>query len=353
MIKLKQLSQLIASVCKLPRVSKKLLQAVTGRLAHPFMHRRSLMCILQDTFLWIERLKDGDSKPLPTSVREELLCSGLMLPLCHSNAKWEVSCRIGASDASLSHGGRAATIVSQPIAHSLYRYAEHKGEHIRLDWEKGQVQVDSEMRRAPRELEDLIGDLPWNQTETCSFAHKQHINILETKMIQHELKDVVGKTTKALRCVLLVDSRAAAGAWAKGRSSARNLNRLLRQSLGWLIAGRKSLHIVWVRSEANPADHPSRCKKIPPPRDTPSQTSNVAFGDSLDQFRTRRANRDIWRSVCKPADFPKRAHNLDAQLDFEPTTPASSEKLSQVGWSGTSSPSDHPAACKWIFKEIF
>ena len=207
MIKLKQLSQLIASVCKLPRVYKKLLQAVTGLLVHPFMHRRSLMCILQDTFLWIERLKDWDSKPLPTSVREELLCSGLMLPcclyviLCHSNAKWEVSCRIGASDASLSHGGRAATIVSQPIARTLYRYAEHKGEHIRLDWEKGQVQVDSEMRRAPRELEDLIGDLPWNQTETCSFAHKQHINILETKMIQHELKDVVGKTTKALRCV--------------------------------------------------------------------------------------------------------------------------------------------------------
>ena len=160
MIKLKQLSQLIASVCKLPRVSKKLLQAVTGLLVHPFMHRRSLMCILQDTFLWIERLKDGDSKPLPTSVREELLCSGLMLPLCHSNAKWEVSCRIGASDASLSHGGRAATIVSQPIADTLYRYVEHKGEHIRLDWEKCQVQVDSDMRRAPPELEDLIATCP-------------------------------------------------------------------------------------------------------------------------------------------------------------------------------------------------
>ena len=53
-----------------------------------------------------------------------------------------------------------------------------------LDWEKGQVQVDSEMHRTPRELEDLIGDLPWSQTETCSFAHKQHINILETKMIE-------------------------------------------------------------------------------------------------------------------------------------------------------------------------
>ena len=87
LIKLKQLSQLLSSVCRLKSVSKKLLQAITGLLVHPFMHRRSLMCILQDTFMWIERLKEGESRPLPVAVREELLCSGLMLPLCHSNIR--------------------------------------------------------------------------------------------------------------------------------------------------------------------------------------------------------------------------------------------------------------------------
>ena len=104
------------------------------------------------------------------SVREELLCGGLVLPMCHSNIKWEVSCRVGASDASLTHGGRAAAIVSRPVGNTLYRFAEHRGEHIRLDWENGQVQLDSEMRGALRELEELKADLPWNQTESCHFG---------------------------------------------------------------------------------------------------------------------------------------------------------------------------------------
>ena len=281
LLKLKQLSSLLARVCKLKVVSKKLLQGVTGLLVHPFMHRRSMMCLLQDTFIWIENLEDGDRKPMPISVREELLSCGLMLPLCHSNVRWPISSRLGASDASLSMGGRAATIVTPGVSQTLYRFAEHKGEHVRLDWEKGAVQPPSSMRPAPRELELLISDLPWNQTETCSFGHKQHINILELKMILRELQDLVHQGSDPLRCVLLVDSRAAAGAWSKGRSSSKNLNRILRRALGWTLLGRKTLHLVWVRSECNPADYPSRGKRIPEPTGPPNELSKEIFGKSL------------------------------------------------------------------------
>ena len=38
------------------------------------------MCLLQETFIWIERIKDGDRKALPTSVKEELLSCALLLP---------------------------------------------------------------------------------------------------------------------------------------------------------------------------------------------------------------------------------------------------------------------------------
>ena len=247
--KLRHLSLLISRVLGLTVVSKKLLQGITGLLVHPFTHRRSMMCLLQETFIWVEKLNDGDNKRLPVEVKEELMACALLLPLCHSNIRWTVSCRVGASDASLTHGGRAASLVSPTVANTLYRFAEHKGEHVRLDWEHGAVCPPSEMRQAPSELEQLIRDLPWNQTETCSFAHKQHINVLEARMIHHELKDVVtSSTTSPLRCVLLVDSRAAAGAWSKGRSSAKSLNRILRRALGWSLAGRKTLHMVWVKS---------------------------------------------------------------------------------------------------------
>ena len=66
-----------------------------------------------------------------------------------------MSCRIGASDASLDHGGRAAARVTKPIAQTLYRVAEHQVEHVRLDWKRGSVEPVREMRRAPPDLEAL------------------------------------------------------------------------------------------------------------------------------------------------------------------------------------------------------
>ena len=210
-------------------------------------------------------MDDHQGRALPPAVREELLCSALLLPLAHSNFRWGISQRIGASDASLTHGGRAATLVPPSVAQTLYRFSEHKGEHVRLDWAHGAVTPESTMNHAPQELEQILLDLPWVKTETCSFGHKQHINILETTMIHRELKDIVHSSSQSLRCVVLVDSRAAAVAWSKGRSSAKNLNRILRRSLGWSLAGQKSLHVVWVRSGANPSDYPSRNRPIPDP----------------------------------------------------------------------------------------
>jgi hypothetical protein len=49
--KLQQLASLLVRVCKLPVVTRKLLQGITGLLVHPFMHRRSMMCLLQETFI--------------------------------------------------------------------------------------------------------------------------------------------------------------------------------------------------------------------------------------------------------------------------------------------------------------
>ena len=347
LIKLKQLASLLTRVCSLPTVSQKLLQSVVGLLIHPFMHRRSTMCLLQDTFLWVEKLSATESKPLPIAVKEELLACALLMPLCHSNIRWTVSCRIGASDASLSHGGRAAALVSPAVAQTLYRYSEHRGESVRLNWEKGEVQPPSSMNPAPKELEDLLLDLPWNKTETCSFGHKQHINILETKMIHRELRDLVHSTCRPLRSVLLVDSRAAAGAWAKGRSSARNLNRILRQSLGWTLVGKKTLHLVWVRSEANPSDYPSRCRRIPePPANTTPLTKEV-FGDSLGFYRARKSNRQIWRSVGRQ-DAVSHADSSTLEQTLREQTCLASKKI-----ESSSHRPNHPAQSLWSFREIF
>ena len=351
LLKLRHLSAVINSACGLPKVTKKLMQGLTGLLVHPFLHRRLAMSILQDTYLWIEKMDNNESKTMPAKVREELLGCALILPLCHSNIRWNVSKRIGASDASLQHGGRAAALVNQSTANTLYRFSEHRGEHIRLDWEKGAVQPISQMERAPPELEQIVQDLPWNQTESIHFSHQQHINILEAKMIYRELRDIVMQSGQPLRNVLLVDSRAAAGAWSKGRSSAKNLNRVLRQSLGWSLVGRKSIHLIWVRSEANPADFPSRKLRIPPPSKEASEFTRLALGDQLDSCRCRRSNREIWRAVNRSENVehnPVRARTGDSSVGD-----CMNLQTNRSSTFCRDEAQKHPSAKTWTFREVF
>ena len=61
-----------------------------------------------------------------------------------------------------------------------------------------------------------------------------------------------------MRVVNLCDSRVVIGCWAKGRSSSRQINRLLRSGIGYSICGRVRVVNVWVSSKFNPADDPTR-----------------------------------------------------------------------------------------------
>ena len=56
----------------------------------------------------------------------------------------------------------------------------------------------------------------------------------------------------------LVDAKAVLGAAAKGRTSSKPLLRVLRMLAAELLAGDLTLHLVYVPSEDNPADRPSR-----------------------------------------------------------------------------------------------
>lgn len=82
-MKLRQLSEVLAHACALPKVSKKLMQGLVGLLVHPFLHRRLAVSVLQDTFLWIEKLGDKEPQKMPLAVREELFTSTPFVPFKH------------------------------------------------------------------------------------------------------------------------------------------------------------------------------------------------------------------------------------------------------------------------------
>ena len=155
-------------------------------------------------------------------------------------------------------GGRASTLTSKPFAKSLYRYGETKGEYTRLDWSCSPLPPDTSMRRAPVPLEDSLLKHSWTTTQSCKFARKDHINLLELEMLHAEVKARVDSGHGCCRCVNLCDSRVVVGAFAKGRSSSKNMNHGLRRILPWLVAGDLQLVNLWVSTDKNPADFPSR-----------------------------------------------------------------------------------------------
>ena len=84
--------------------------------------------------------------------------------------------------------------------------------------------------------------------------------------MHYELADLaVTLRKRGTRRVCGVDSRVAVGAWAKGRSSSRQINRVFRSSLGWSVLGRIRLCPIWIGTESNPSDDPSRDVRLPKP----------------------------------------------------------------------------------------
>ena len=63
------------------------------------------------------------------------------------------------------------------------------------------------------------------------------------------------------RLVLLVDAQAVLGAAARGRSSAQSIKRTIRRYGALVLGGDLLARLVYIPSEDNPADAPSRNKK--------------------------------------------------------------------------------------------
>ena len=104
--------------------------------------------------------------------------------------------------------------------------------------------------------------LPWKVGRAYRFAKPNHINVLEG----HAHKTLMHAAPMGCRLVVFQDSMVSLGASAKGRSSSKALNRVLRQSAALQIA--KDLYPSGIHCPtwALRADDPSRRKKVRPPR---------------------------------------------------------------------------------------
>eukprot|EP00438_Fugacium_kawagutii_P023224 Skav215518 [mRNA] locus=scaffold2213:5437:6738:- [translate_table: standard] len=103
------------------------------------------------------------------------------------------------------------------------------------------------------------GKWEWRIAHSYPFQPGQHINVLELCAVNHTMEWRLRRSTFGdCRALRLCDSQVVLGVIVKGRSSARQLNRLLRRLAALLVAGGVSLVVAWIESHLNPAGEPGR-----------------------------------------------------------------------------------------------
>ena len=125
------------------------------------------------------------------------------------------------------------------MTETLYRCAQHEGEHVRLDWDAAEEDfTPSRMSRSER-TDALVRSMQWKHPRSWQHTLLSHINLQEYRAYSRELWDLGKSGIRDKRVIFANDSRVCVGCVAKGRSSSRVLNGVLRRCLPWSLLGRQ------------------------------------------------------------------------------------------------------------------
>ena len=183
------------------------------------------------------------------------------LPLAVSDVRRPVGRTTWATDAASSLGGSVHADIPATLGRFLYRRCECKGGRARLDWAGQATAAPATMNPPSVLVHDVVRSLPWAARSSYVFRETSHVNLQEMRAVKNELRRAVVQGDCCPRWQLVFsDSRVVVGAATKGRSSSFRLNGVLRSRLPYACASGMSLHYLWVATDENPADGPSRGK---------------------------------------------------------------------------------------------
>ncbi|CAJ1461453.1 unnamed protein product [Effrenium voratum] len=144
-------------------------------------------------------------------------------------------------------------LLAARLVHQYLRRAEFRGSDVRLD-----LQVVYRPDAVARTTVDPRRWV-WKVAHSYKWDRREHINVLELRAILHSLEwRARSATFHSCRFLRLSDSQICLAVLAKGRSSSRKLNRILRKIAALCIALNLYPLWAWIASKLNPADEPSR-----------------------------------------------------------------------------------------------
>eukprot|EP00438_Fugacium_kawagutii_P028380 Skav207224 [mRNA] locus=scaffold1717:49410:52959:+ [translate_table: standard] len=147
---------------------------------------------------------------------------------------------------------QATELMSRLVGHFL-RKVEIKGSDIRLD-----TDVVFKPGACPRSAIDPA-KWEWRHGRAFKWRQSQHINLLELKALLHAIQWRSRRSGyHSFRTMILCDSQAVIAVVAKGRSSSKQVNFILRRLCALCLSLNVFLLVCYVDTAANPADRASR-----------------------------------------------------------------------------------------------
>ena len=248
------------------------MQDRSGSLRRPSSTERELLMGFKKNFTQCA-MKSGEAKSDPRGLevmRQSLLGNSFHVEVvawlvAHLRRRWGyLDClpSIASIRAALHPELRGAVPAEAPsrgfgeeqlVVLEHLRRLDTKGCDVRLD--TGVVVGGSGWPRQPMD----VGLWAWQVVHGWPFKDSAHINELELRAFLSALKWRLRRRPCTRRRMLhLLDSQVSIGVLCKGRSSSHLLNRVVHKVDAVVLAAQVHMVFGFVRSEANPADGPSR-----------------------------------------------------------------------------------------------
>ena len=244
------------------RASVKSLESIVGRWVWNLMLRRPALSILSSVYSLVAA-DDNEPQTLQSQMRLELLALIIVSPLLSSNLFAPISTLLVATDASLTGAGVCVARVTEGEARAIYARRVRRGWWAAAlcdPWGPVDEPEEEQRPRMSPVVRDVVTRNTWSTVISYAFAWREEkIVLLEGWALLAGLKWVAADPRNhGQRIAFFIDSMSLLGAVAKGRSSTRRLNRICRRVAAILLVTGIRPVWVWVESEFNPADAPSR-----------------------------------------------------------------------------------------------
>ncbi|OLQ01807.1 hypothetical protein AK812_SmicGene15416 [Symbiodinium microadriaticum] len=257
-----KLANMVLSLCDVlcqEQASPRAMTSALGVLQWFCLLQRGMLSIFDEVYAFTARGDPDSVQPLPCCVQGELFTALALAPLLAAGLDRQFLDELLACDAAPEFGfGVSSLSCGRKTVERVGRLAERRGDYVRLVAELGDGPEVPRLGSPHR--------LPFRKSHfrtliSCAARKQAHSGLLECHGVLLALKWVARSAKRHhRRPVVLVDAKAAIGSISKGRSSARALRRVLRSTAAVCLASDLLPRLVYIPSESNPADAPSRGK---------------------------------------------------------------------------------------------